>query len=64
MKNSISEGDAKRLATALDSLCVINPEKLAEQWHSLFGSDPNEPELASHALAPQTMLRADALFRS
>jgi len=40
MKNSISEGDAKRLATALDSLCVINPEKLAEQWHSLFGSDP------------------------
>jgi hypothetical protein len=40
MKNSISQSEAKTLAANLDSLCVLKPDELAEQWRSWFRSDP------------------------
>jgi hypothetical protein len=40
MKSSTSQSDAKTLADSLDSLSVLKPDELAEQWRSLFRSDP------------------------
>jgi hypothetical protein len=40
MKNSIFQSAAKTLAASLDWLCVLKPDELAEQWRSLFRSEP------------------------
>lgn len=40
MKNSISQGDVKTLATNLDSLRSLKPDELTDRWRDLFGSEP------------------------
>lgn len=40
MKNSISKGDTKGLATALDAISLLDPEELNARWKALYGSDP------------------------
>ena len=40
MKNSISKGDLKSLAAALDDLSLLDSEQLYARWKTLYGSDP------------------------
>ena len=49
-ESSKSERDPEKLASQLDQLRELNPERLREQWQTLFGADP-PPKLRSSLMA-------------
>lgn len=49
-ESSKSERDPEKLVSQLDQLRELNPERLREQWQTLFGADP-PPKLRSSLMA-------------